>query len=72
MNTIKEMVGPGQNVTFVYYRAKELWYQTDTGFLFPVPIADAGDATFLMKDKAILFMRYIRKYMEVMKEVASA
>lgn len=58
-----------QDVTFQYYREKELWYKTSNGFLFPVPISDVGNATFLAKDKAILFMRYIRKYkLELDKE----
>jgi hypothetical protein len=57
----------GQKVYFQYYRDGELWYQTDNGFLFPVPIRDSketGNATFMASDKAILFMRYIRKYKE--------
>ena len=37
-------------------------------FRFPVPIAEAGTATFLAEDRAILFMRYIRKYMAVMED----
>lgn len=50
-------------VAFQYYRAGELWYKTsETGLLFPVPVADIGDATFLANDKAMLFMRYIRKW----------
>jgi hypothetical protein len=35
-------------------------------FEFPVPIADVGTATFLAEDKAILFMRYIRKHLELL------
>jgi hypothetical protein len=61
---IKEHV-QGQ-VHFQYYRDQELWYKTDSGFLFPVPVHDKreiGNATFNCNDKAILFMRYIRKYM---------
>ena len=59
-----------QQVHFRYYRDKELWYATDSNFLFPVPVSDAGTATFLRDDKAIIFMRYIRKYKEEMdKEV---
>lgn len=64
MATLKEMVGKDQKVTFMYYRAKELWYKTDTGFMFPVPVTDIGDATFLAQDKAMLFMRYIRKQLD--------
>lgn len=58
---IKDLV-KDQRVQFQYYRDKELWYKTTNGFLFPVPISDVGNATFLAEDKAILFMRYIRKY----------
>ena len=60
--TVKETVLNNQQVAFVFYRDKELWYQADNGFMFPVPIDDVGNATFKSKDKAILFMRYIRKY----------
>lgn len=49
-------------VKFQYYRDGNLWYQTETGVLFPVPISDIGNATFLAEDKALLFMRYLRKH----------
>ena len=64
MKTLKEMVTKGQKVHFKYYISGELWYQTDTGFEFPVPIEDTGTACFLAEDKALLFMRYIRKHLE--------
>lgn len=51
-------------VIFQYYKNKELWYKTENGFLFPVPIEDTQDATFLSRDKGIIFMRYIRKHLE--------
>ena len=51
-------------VKFKFYRDGSLYYQTETGLEFPVPISDIGNATFLNEDKAILFMRYIRKYLE--------
>ena len=57
--TLKTMVQG--KVRFAYYRDESLWYTTEDGFLFPVPISDTGNATFLSEDKAILFMRYIRK-----------
>lgn len=59
--SIKDMVKDGQQVTFTHYKHKQLWYKTDSGFAFPVDIEDAGEATFLDKDKALIFMRYIRK-----------
>lgn len=62
-----------QQVHFQYFRDYEMWYKTDNGFLFPVPVKDPkeiGTATFNRDDKAILFMRYIRKYKEEMDEEA--
>lgn len=48
----------GKVVTFTHYRKGELWYETEYGFGFPVPISYCGDASFLVVDKATLFMRY--------------
>jgi hypothetical protein len=59
---IKTMVSGGRKVRFRSYREGELWYETECGFVFPVPIDDLGGATMLHEDKAILFMRYIRKH----------
>lgn len=56
-----------KKVKFTYYADKELWYITECGFEFPVPITDIGNATFLAEDKAIYFMRYIRKYINVLE-----
>jgi hypothetical protein len=63
--TLKELVGAGKSVHFVMYRKGELHYKTSDGFQFTVPVSDCGDAEFLDTDKAILFMRYIRKQLEV-------
>jgi hypothetical protein len=79
---LKFMVGNGpdgkaRKVHFQCYRDQALWYQTESGtrpdgvvqpgFNFPVPIDDIGTATFLNVDKAMLFMRYIRKHLEFLK-----
>lgn len=54
-----------KKVMFIHYANKELWYKTEDGFEFPVSIEDTGNATFLAEDKAILYMRYIRKHKEM-------
>lgn len=59
---IKTMVGGGRKVRFRSYRENQLWYETECGFVFPVPVDDVGNAVMLAEDKAILFMRYIRKH----------
>lgn len=67
MSSIKDMV-KDRKVTFSYYRENELWYTTECGFEFPVPISDVGNATFLCEDKALLFMRWIRKHLAYLEE----
>jgi hypothetical protein len=72
MTHIKEMVAGNRQVRFTRYRDGELWYITDDGFEFPVPVADIGNATFLAQDKALLFMRYIRKHLQSIAEAKDA
>ena len=62
------MVSNGKKVHFIFYRQGELWYKTECGFEFPVPINDAGTATFIPEDKAMLFMRYIRKHIDMINQ----
>ena len=47
-----------------FFRKGELHYKTDDGFSFVVPADDVGDGVFLASDRAMLFMRYIRKQLE--------
>ena len=68
MRTLKEMVIDDQKVRFSFYRDGQLWYATECGFRFPVPTAEAGTATFLAEDRAILFMRYLRKQIAAVEE----
>lgn len=58
--TLKPMVVGNKTVTFQFYRDGELWYQTECGFDFPVPVSDTGKGMFKNKDKAVYFMRWIR------------
>ncbi len=63
-----DMVKGDAFVHFLFYRLDNLWYKTDSGFEFPVPIRDCGDAVFLNHDKAILFMKYIRRQLELIEQ----
>ena len=64
MIDIKRAVKDKRNCVFAYYRDGSLWYRTHDDELFPVPVEDIGTATFLAVEKAILLMRYMRKWNE--------
>ena len=68
MRTLKEMVVNNQKVRFVHYQDKELWYITECGFEFPVHISDCVSGIFLPEDKAIAFMRWIRKHLDLIEK----
>ena len=60
---IKDIV-KDNTATFHHYRKGIVYYTVTvqaTGYIFPVPLDDVGDATLEASDKAIMFMRYIRK-----------
>lgn len=65
--TLKDLV-KGKKVRFLYYRDGELWYGTDDGFDFPVPISDTGTGIFKAEDSAIQYMRWIRKQLATRSE----
>jgi hypothetical protein len=66
---VKEMIKG--KVRFQFYRDRMLYYVTENGITFPVPIDDAGTATFLAEDKGLLFMRYIRRFLALLTEEAT-
>jgi hypothetical protein len=72
MRTLKEMVVNNQKVRFSFYRDGLLWYETACGFRFPVPISEAGTATFLAEDRALLFMGYIRRQLATLSKARAA
>jgi hypothetical protein len=62
---IKEIVKDNQ-VRFLRYRQGVMYFAVTVpgaanDFMFPVPLTDVGDATLAAQEKAIMFMRYIRK-----------
>ena len=66
------LVRDNKKVRFKYYRDKEFWYEHEDGMLFPVALSEvdnpASRATLLAEDKAIYFMRWMKKYIATCKE----
>ena len=56
-----------KNAHFVRFREGNFIYETDDGFQFPIPLTEIGNATLQAEDKALFFMRWIRRQTEVMK-----
>lgn len=69
-----DLVRDNKKVKFSYYRDKEFWYEHEDGLLFPIALSEvdnpAARATLLATEKAIFFMRWIKKYIEVAKKEA--
>ncbi len=66
---ITELV-KGKKARFVHYRECNFIYETEGGFQFPVPLDEVGNATLLMEDKALFFMRWIRRHLATIESVA--
>jgi hypothetical protein len=65
---IKQIV-KNNEVHFSRYRKGYAYYTVSVPpenvvYSFPVPISDIGDGTLLATDKALVFMRYIRRALE--------
>jgi hypothetical protein len=65
MFALKDLVAKGKVVRFVCLMADSLWYESEDGFAFPVPLSETPGATFLAEDKALMYMRHIRKFLPV-------
>ena len=73
---IKEIVKDNK-VLFAKYRQGYAYYTVRVpsegiDYMFPVPLSDIGDATLHATDKALVFMRYVRKALEEGAFVKSA
>lgn len=49
-------------VKFEYFRDNALWYSTEAGDIFPVPVEEAESATFNKVEKGMYLMRWMRKW----------
>ena len=65
---VKDMVMGGKKVFFERYKKGELFYKTECGFEFPIPVSDTGDGEFPSTDKASYYMRWINLQIKSIKE----
>ena len=69
MAKLIDLVKDNKKVKFLFYRDCTFYYEQEDGFIFPISLEEAnvGRATFLAEDKAIYFMRWMKKYIESCK-----
>ena len=63
---IKDVVKDNK-VYFLFYRQQHMYYGVDVRgeqLMFPVPLEDVQEATLNAEEKAITYMRYIRRAIE--------
>lgn len=63
--TVKEHVENGQKVFFKFFQNGILFYETEKGLSFEVPIIETGTGRFLPEQKAIQFMKWIKPAVEL-------
>jgi hypothetical protein len=65
---LKDLV-KDRKVKFSFFRDGELWYEVEgTNFQFPIGGDDLKGAIFKAEDKALLFMRWIRKQLKAIED----
>ncbi len=57
-----------KNAHFKQYRNDTLYYETDDGFVFEVPVKDLGGACVNATEKASVFMKWIKKALDQNKD----
>ena len=64
-----DLVRDNKKVHFSCFRDGEFWYEHEDGLLFPIALSEitASRVILLAEDKAIYFMRWMKKYIESVK-----
>jgi len=68
MYNLTEMVRDKKKVHFFFYREENLYYKTECGFVFKIPIADTGNGTFGAEESALQMMRWLRPAIDEVNE----
>ena len=61
---LEKVLQNNEAVSFMFFLSGKLWYRTENGFKFPVPIKGSGQSIFLNEDRANRFYPYIKAHAE--------
>ena len=56
----------------MFFLSGKLWYRTESGFKFPVPIKGSAQSVFLNEDRAKRFYPYIKAHAEKLNKAKAA
>lgn len=57
-----------EGATFSHYREGHLYYVTDSGFVFAVPVAEVGNGTCCTKEKTMTFLKWVKPQHDAITE----
>lgn len=69
---LTDHVAKDKKVTFLHYQEKNLWYITDGGLTYSIPVEDTGNGIFLPTERSVYHMKWIRKALETIKQAHKA
>ena len=72
MTNLDKILKDNESVRFMFFLAGKLWYRTESGFKFPVPIKGSGQSVFLNEDCANRFYPYIKAHVEKLDKAKAA
>ncbi len=64
MKSVDKILNDNESVSFMFFMSGKLWYRTESGFKFPVPIRGSKQSVFLNEDRANRFYPYIKAHVE--------
>ena len=64
MNSALKQHIVNQKAFLKHYRMGSLWYETESGFLFEVPISETGNGIFNQEEKTITLMKWINRQLD--------
>ncbi len=73
MMKVDKILQDNESVYFMFFLSGKLWYRTESGFKFPVPVKGVpGQSVFLSEDRANRFYPYIKAHAEKLDKTAVA
>lgn len=68
--TVKEHVEDNQKAIFKGFQNGLLFYETEKGLSFEVPVSETGTGRFLPEQKAIQLMKWIKPAVELQNKIS--